>query len=161
MAFYDHVGHVDHVGQTFFHFFQWTRVGDQTEGDDPLGSTDSCTDLFGLYHHEGHEEHEEIRGRIASRVERLSNFIFVLFVHFVVFFLVYNSTKERSSNSIFVHFVVFFHQSPLPNNRLLVGGILCGFVLRRMMGINAGINPSPRQLDIPNGTSVGCFPSDC
>ena len=68
------------------HFFQGTRVGRQTGGDEPLGSTDSGTDLFGLYHHEGHEGHEGIRGRNASRVERSANFIFVLFVHFVVFF---------------------------------------------------------------------------
>ena len=127
------------LAKLFFIFFRGLGWGDQTEGDDPLGSTDSCTDLFGLYHHEGHEVHEEIRGRIASRVERSSNSIFVLIVTFVV----------------------FFRQSPLPNNRLLDGGILCGFVLRGMMGINAGINPSPRQLGIPNGTSVGCFPSDC
>jgi len=35
-----------------------------------------------------------MRGRNASRVKRWSSFIFVLFVPFVVFFLVYNTTKE-------------------------------------------------------------------
>ena len=100
------------LAKLFFIFFRGLGWGDQTEGDDPLGSTDSCTDLFGLYHHEGHEVHEEIRGRIASRVERLSNFIFVLFVHFVVFFLVYNSTKcakkskDETPNAIFHSCVV-------------------------------------------------------
>jgi hypothetical protein len=34
-----------------------------------------------------------MRGRNASRVGRSPNFIFVLFVPFVVFFLVFNTTK--------------------------------------------------------------------
>ena len=39
-----------------------------------------------------------MRVRNASRVERSANFIFVLFVHFVVFFLIFNTTKYLDWN---------------------------------------------------------------
>ena len=45
-----------------FLFFSGDSGGGQKGGDEPLASTDSCTDLFGFYHHEGHEGHEGIRG---------------------------------------------------------------------------------------------------